>query len=338
LTETEAASLIADLRQRYRFQGPELKSKNLRKRADWDGISSYLVEATRGRTKVVFHNKRMALAGKFVEYFFEPVLSENNSLFYGVNFHRYLMTAIYLLMKDGEGDFPAIASQMQEFMKTFDPAVAPEIFTNQGHPTVEGDRILRFCRGYKDRIANETALLRPENSDIGKWTLDLTSTCLFSLLFFGWGNIYPRLRLLCDDSKPLLAGASIFNGWVGKDRYETVTDGRKTYEIRGNLVSPVEFGSSDTHPTIQVADLVAGLTLDTVLRGQAASTSSRAWLAKHLLHTQSIEFESHFADKSQIVVKVGREILKELARRAEAAVDPLDGMDAFVEKTLVRFR
>ena len=49
--------------------------------------------------------------------------------------HRYLMNSIYLLMQDKQGDFADIADQMQEFMRTFDPAAAPGIFASEGHTT-----------------------------------------------------------------------------------------------------------------------------------------------------------------------------------------------------------
>jgi hypothetical protein len=336
LTSDEAASLIADLRTRYRLKGDELKSKRLKKRGDWTNIAADLCAATRGRSRVVVHNKKVALAGKFFEYFFEPVLANNSTLFYGVDFHRYLMTAIYVLMSGSSAEYAVLFKQMREFMRVFDLAVAPDIFSSGGEHPVELDRILRFCRGYAGRIAAETSLLRPEASDIGKWTLDLTTTALFSLLFFGWGHDYPRLRVLCDDSKPLAAGADLFNAWVGRDQSTTITDGKASHEIRGNLVAPVDFGSSETHPTIQVADLVAGMTLDACTKGATGPSAIWGWLQKHQLHSHSIDFLPEFAKPADRRVKIGREILKELARRADAGADPLKDMDGFIQRTIVR--
>jgi hypothetical protein len=183
----------------------------------------------------------------------------------------------------------------------------------------------------------ETAMLRPENSDTGKWTLDLTSTALFSLLFFFWGHKHPRLRLLCDDSKPLVAGKEIFDGWVGRDQSIAITDGKRDHMLRGNLVAPVEFGASETHPTLQVADLLAGLSMDTIMRGDEASNGAKSWLQRHQLQEHSIVFLEEFTRTSDRRVKISREVLKELARRADAGSDPLIGMNEFVRKISLRF-
>ena len=337
LSVSEAELLIADLRRRFRFQGSELKAKQLKRRGDWDDIVADLTHATMGRASIIAHDKKVALGGKFFEYFFEPVLAANSGLFYCIGFHKYIMTCLYVLMADGTADFGDMAKQMQAFMRSFDPLTAKDVFASSGHGKVEMDRILRFCRGYFTVIQRETALLRPENSDTGKWTLDLTTTALFSLLFFVWGHKYPKLRLLCDDSKPLVAGADFFNGWVGRDQSVAITDGKKEQTIRGNLVAPVVFGASETHPTIQVADLLAGMSMDTVMRGNKASRLAQGWMQRHLFEAHSVVFLEEFTRPSDRKVKICREVLKELARRADASADPLAGMNEFVRRVILRF-
>ena len=331
----EAASLTVSLRERYRLQGTELKATRLKRRGDWMSIVSHICAATRGRAKVLAHNKRAALAGKFFEYFFEPVLSENSKLFYSVNFHRYMMNTIYKMMGDSDNTVDVIARQMQAFMRSFDPADAPDIFSGYGNQAVEMDRILRFCRGYSATIVQKALHLRAGADDAGKWTLDLTTSALFSLLFSGWGHTYPRLRLLCDDSKPLAAGVDFFNSWVGQDQSVKIIDGKAGHEIRGNLVAPVEFGSSATHPTIQIADLLAGITLDTIVGGARGHCDASKWLQQHQ-HSHSIDYQAYFTQRSSPSVAVGREILKELASRADSGADPLEGMQSFVRRAIVR--
>jgi len=337
MSVAEATSLLSNLRERYRLQGNELKSSRLKKRGDWEKIVADLCSATRGRSRVVVHNKKAALAGKFFEYCFEPVLAKNSTAFYHVDFHRYVMTTIYALMQDGVKDYTPLIKQMQDFMRSFDPNTAPDIFSNESKYPVEMDRILRFCRGYAETIAGETRHLKFEERDIGKWTLDLTTTALFSLLFFGWGQHYQRLQLLCDDSKPLLASADFFNSMVGQEQQIPITDGKITHLIRANLVAPVEFGSSETHPTIQVADLLAGVSLDAYMGGTGAK-AAQGWLQRHQLHSHSVDFLPEFTKSSNRHVKIGREILKELASRADAGSDPLRGMDDFIRRTALRFQ
>tara|TARA_R110000782_G_scaffold6490_2_gene22279 strand:+ start:4542 stop:5669 length:1128 start_codon:yes stop_codon:yes gene_type:complete len=338
MTGEEADTLIATLRNQFRLQGNELKSSRLKKRNDWSKITLELCSATQGRSRVVVHNKKAALAGKFFEYFFEPVLADNSMLFYRWDFHRYLMTTVYVLMQESSAEYSVLSEQMQEFMRVFDPSVAPDIFCAGGRHPVEIDRILKFCRGYTDIITNRTRHLRPDAGDSGKWTLDLTSTALFSLLFFSWGHKYPRLRLLCDDSKPLAAARDLFDDWVGKDQSAPISDGKSSLEIKGNLVAPVEFGSSKSHSTIQVADLLAGMTLDFHMSAYTENKPVKEWLQRHQLHSHSVDFLPEFTKTSDRRVRIGREILKELANRADTGADPLNGMNEFVRRTVLRFK
>ncbi len=338
LTEEEAAALITELRRKFRLQGDELKSKRLKKRGDWSEIVASICTSTQGRSKVVVHDKKAALTGKFFEYFFEPVLEENSIPFYRLDFHRYLMTTIYLLLQSEPKTYATLAKEMQAFMRTFDPAVAPSIFHGAGSGSIEMERVLAFCKGYAQIISEQTKHLRKEADDTAKWTLDLTTTALYSLLFHFWGHRHRQLRLLCDDSKPLKAGAELFNTWVGQDKGAPITDGKSLYEIRGNLARPVEFGSSETHSSIQVADLLAGMTLDAYVSGRQEVGAIGAWLKIHQMHNHCIGFMSEFTKRSDPRVKAGREILKELARRAATGMDPLKDIDEFFSKLKLRFQ
>ena len=177
-----------------------------------------------GDRKVITFEKRTALAGKFFEYFFEPVLADNSMAFYRIDFHRYIMNTVNSLMLQSGSNYTSLTSQMQAFMRSFDPSVAPDVFGGQGQYPIEIERILKFCSAHAETIAEETETLRPETDATGKWALDLTSSSLFSLLFHGWGHRYPLLRVLCDDSKPLADVADAFNGWVGVDQAVAITE------------------------------------------------------------------------------------------------------------------
>jgi hypothetical protein len=332
LTEIESEGLIRGLRERHGIQGDELKATKLKRRNYWPSLTEQLCAATDGRAKVVTHEKKVALAGKFVEYFFEPVLADNSMLFYRINFQRYLANTLASLFKSGASDFDAMVLQMQQFMRSFDPEVAPDVLGGPGRHPIELERVLQFCQGYSRVIAEETKSNRPEFSNVGKWTLDLTSTSLFSLLFLFWGHRHPQLRILCDESKPLMAVDEFFNTWVGEDNTRNITDGRRTYDVKGNLVAPVQFGSSSADPSLQIADLLAGLTLDVCMRKDTAPRHSQAWVKQHILDASSVEFLPEFVRPGNPTVRIGREVLKELARRAKGGAAPLNGMDEFVAR------
>lgn len=341
LTPAEAQAIIDATRAKHRIQAPELKSKVLRKRANWPAIAAEVAEAAEGRASVIAFDKRLNLAGKTFEYLFEPVLEDNNILFYRHNLHRFLMNALHRVMvASGEG-VDELALELQEFMRSFDPAAAPALFaTGRGRDDVSVvlDCLLRFVRGYARRIEGRTAHLRAGESDIGKWALDLTSAGVFSLVLRGWGLRYPSIELLCDDSKPLRAVAPFFDNLVDRDERIDITDGRRMVPVRANLAKPLAFGSSAQHPTLQIADILAGTTADVIKRpGEAAFAPLGAWVGRHL-HEDHVLPDDDVIDTRAIGPRVNVAILRELARRADLGLDPLDGMEGVYKAAAARFR
>ena len=337
LSAEEAAEFLDKLKADFSFQGNELKATRLKKRGDWEALSNRICEISDQRSRVVTFDKRAALAGKFFEYFFEPVLAENSMAFYRIDFHRYLMNTITELMWKSGADYSELSAQMQAFMRSFNPTDAPDVFGAGGQHPIEMQRIQSFCLGYANQIEAETEHLRPENDETGKWALDLTSSSLFSLLFQWWGHRHLRLRVLCDDSKPLRPMADFFDAWVGQEQSVPVTNGRTTSQLRGNLVGPLEFGSSEHHPSIQLADLLAGMTADFCISRGDAPPGIEKWVRRNRMWSNSVEFDPELVRKGNPTVRVGRELLKELARRAQKGEDPLAQIGTFIERTQRQF-
>lgn len=336
LSMIEAESLIADIRARFPIQAAELKSASLKRRNDWAAICQLITDRCAGRVIVIASDKKVALAGKVFEYLFEPVLEDNNSLFYRIDFQRFIMNAVHEVLSKADSPYGELAKQMQQFMRSFDPEAAPSLFGIAAgrHPVIM-ERILTFCRGYADVIAERTKHLRPGNSTTGKWALDLTATSLFTLILSGWGHRHDRLTVLCDDSKPLKDGDVLFDGFIDREGEEQLEAGRYQVAIRGNLTGPIEFGSSLTHPTLQVADLIAGITAFAL--GNEVAPEIEGWVWRHM-HENYIMADSSLASRSSPTGKLGRAVLKELARRAAAAEDPLEGMPQFVGAEIIRVR
>lgn len=332
----ESEALIADIRARFPIQAAELKSQGLKRRNDWPAICEMITGRCAGRVIVIASDKKVALAGKVFEYLFEPVLEDNNGLFYTIDFHRFIMNAVHEVLSKADNPYGELATQMQRFMRTFDPETAPSLFAEAAgrHPVIM-ERILTFCRGYADVIAQRTSHLRPGNSTTGKWALDLTSTSLFTLILSGWGHRHDRLTVLCDDSKPLKDGDVLFDGFIGREGEEQLEAGRYQVPIRGNLTGPIEFGSSMTHPTLQVADLVAGVTAHALANEVAPEV--RRWVWDHM-HMNYIMADPSLSSQASPTGKMGRAVLKELARRAAAGEDPLEGMPRFVSEEMTRIR
>ncbi|MCC5961473.1 MAG: DUF3800 domain-containing protein [Rhodobacteraceae bacterium] len=338
LSAEEASAFLERMRADFSFQGNELKATRLKKRRDWKSIADRVCEISNGRSKVIFFEKRAALAGKFFEYFFEPVLANNSLVFYHADFHRYINNAILSLMLKGGSEYSRLTVQTQVFMRSFNPDDAPDIFVSSGEYPIEITRILKFCSGYRDQIAAETDHLRAENDDeTGKWALDLTSSSLFSLRFQWWGHRHPRLRVLCDASKPLAPMADFFSEWVGKDQSVPIVGRKGSAELKGNLIAPLEFGSSEEHPTIQLADIISGMTADFCVRRQHAPASIQKWVRQNCMWSHSVEFDPDLIRKGNPTVRVGREILKELSIRADKGTDPLDKMGDYIKMLEKKF-
>lgn len=335
LTPEEAAEIVTTTRTKYKVQAPELKSSLLRKRENWPEIALDILGPLKGRVMVIAADKRLNLAGKTFEYIFEPVIQRWSMLFYSNDLHRFVMNALHrVFFKAGE-PVPQLAEELQAFMKSFDPVHAPTVFAaaEQEVETNEVlDCVLRFARGYSKIIAEQSEHLQKDVDPTGKWTLDLTTTCLFSLIAYGWGHHHDRLDVLCDDSKPLEAMAHVFDGFVGNNKTIALNGpGGKPAPIKANLANPLRFGSSAENPTLQIADIVAGATTDLL---QNQSDASYHELAKWLLpnmHAHSMFPDDNFIDLKRHQPRMNLAVLKELARRADAGEDPLDGMPEFYE-------
>lgn len=334
LTVAESEQLIADIRASHSIQATELKSQSLKRRNDWLAISKLVRDRLDGRVIVIAFDKKVALAGKVMEYLFEPVLEANNVLFYSVNFHRFMMNAVYEVISSSDTAYGDLALEMQLFMRTFDPAAAPSLFGESAgqHPEIM-EQVLTFCRGYAEVISENTKHLRVENSTTGKWALDLTSTSLFSLLMSGWGHRHARLRVLCDESKPLQAVDELFAGFIDREDEPELHAGDRSISIKANLAGPIEFGSSTLNPTLQISDLAAGVAAF-ALR-EEVNDEYDGWVWRHM-HDNYLMADSRWTDPATEPGKLGRNVLGELARRAKSGEDPLKGMPKFIGGQLMQ--
>ena len=113
-------------------------------------------------------------------------------------------------MLDPKSDAETAIGQFQKYMRSRDPADAPFLFSNPRsalsgkgteHPF---ESIVRFAYGYRDIIIADNARLDKELPEGGRWTLDLSTSALWSHLNH-WGRKGKLLSVRCDASKPLKA-------------------------------------------------------------------------------------------------------------------------------------
>lgn len=339
LTPDEASALIAEVRSTRRrvIQATELKATGLRDRGDWPEIVDLLLTRLEGRYAFLVFDKRLALAGKAFEYLLEPVLERNSMLFYRHGLHRVVASAVHRTIENAEGPAEKVAGELEAFMRSFDQGSAPTIFASDA--TLPADAqvladVLRFAKGYQSRIRENTSELR-ENHDMAKWVLDLTSTAVMSLLTRHFGAKYPQVDVLCDDSKPLLAIRPFFDNFIDRPETFPIHGGTRVVQARLNLARSIQFGSSKTHPTIQVADLIAGMAAEGYgPKPSAALQAQRGRLDRHLHDDHILPETSGAAQMDPALIVANRAVLRHLAARAELKQDPLKRMEKIYAREL----
>ena len=160
-----------------------------------------MIEHFKENIKVSISNKKYALASKFFEYIFEPCISENNSLFYNINFHRFIATILYMEFTARGAGAEQIFEEFEELMRSSGEPDLSNLFGSSVHPDNSPilTQIREFAQSQIDSIREELSIL--PGTGVGKWILDLTDTSLFSLLA-NWGTEYEVLTAVCDTYEP----------------------------------------------------------------------------------------------------------------------------------------
>lgn len=327
-----ATGLIADIRnsRKTKIQAAELKASGLKKRGDWAEIANLVLERMAGRYSFLVFDKRLALSGKAYEYLMEPVLEANSGLFYRFGLHRLVAGAVYRSISAAKGPVEMVAGELERFMRSFDPADAPKVFTATLEVPTDAKvlgELLRFSRGYAGLIEERNRHLR-DQPEVGKWVLDLTSTALMSLLVRHFGLKHYQLEVLCDESKPLQGMKPFFDEFVGREERFPLHGGNRIVEARLNLAQPLRFGQSHDNPTLQIADLIAGLAVQIYSPSPPAALAElRPALDKHLHEDHILPDTAADSQMSEEQKQINLIVLRHLAARAELRADPLKDME-----------
>ena len=102
MNKERAARLHSDALSRFRISAQELKGASLLKNVRGRKAISWILAESRQYSHVMVANKEYALCGKFFEQIFEPALSDRNSLFYAIGFHRFIATLLYICNRTGD--------------------------------------------------------------------------------------------------------------------------------------------------------------------------------------------------------------------------------------------
>ena len=329
LEPKEAADLTAHLISKHGIYGKELKGKNLLRHSGGRRLIDELIQITSGKAHLVVHHKKYALAAKFFEYMFEPVLADQSSIFYEVGFHKFISNLLYLWTLAQEKRADDILTDFAKAMRNQGPADLSVFATDRVSALKMEDplqQIASFCLVHKHVIAKEIAGLH--EIELGKWSLDLTSTSLFSVLSH-WGDAFDQLSVYCDDSKPLRE-AFLFDAFVNRDEktYQFIGGSRRLFTP--NLAHAPRLVRSEEYCGVQLADVLASACRK-ALQERHDKDSGR-WIN---VLAPSISAESVWHDVRQVDLdtpeaRLNAAVLLELVDRSIKGKDVLNGMGEFV--------
>jgi hypothetical protein len=213
-------------------------------------------------------------------------------------------------------------------MRSRDPADAPFLFDRPRPPlSDEGtehpfETILRFAYGYRDIIIADNAKLDTELPDRGRWTLDLSTSGLWSHLNY-WGRAGRLLLVHCDASKPLQANIINFTGNENDPGIRRAQRFHRRQQHFGwRLAEPIAFVDSRNHPAIQLADVIASATVTIAKNDYPEEYRAVAEALIPHFHEHSIMPDMEIIDPSTRQAAVNSVILFDLAKRAERHADP----------------
>ena len=316
---------------RFRIQSPELKGSSLTKRRQGREAILWLWDRVGSHTKIAAAEKIFALVGKFFEYMFEPALARNNSLFYSIEFHKFIANFLYISHRSGDSDAKQVLKDFESLMRCHDPDVVEKVLSpldrlNTADPM---GAMLAFSQLNQDSIRDEIKLLRDLDKGT-RWDLELSQTMVHWLLAY-WGEEFESLEAYCDESKPIESSMDIFKHFVGrKDKAYISLGGQPRPSLVYNLAGPVNLVDSKKYPGVQLADVLAS-SVAYCLRNEGEEFSDRCL---------------EFTDRS-VTLTVGPEpdeflepgskgdlsmlVLQELLERSVRGEDLLDGMGEYIQ-------
>jgi hypothetical protein len=331
LEPLEAEAIRVRLIAENRLQGTELKGKNLCGHTKGRRAIGQLIELVGERAHLVVHHKKYALAAKFFEYVFEPVLAEKNWIFYKIGFHRFISNLLFVWAMSQDRRADQILGDFAQAMRTFEPASLPA-FPLGGATVVSTDDPLSqlgtFCMLHKERIAEE--LLDLKQVEGGSWTLDLTTTSLFSILGH-WGDRFDQLAVYCDEAKPL-QNAPLFKHFI--NRQDKTYQSLWGYErlVTPNLAHDVNLVRSHDYAGVQLADVLASACRKALQ--DRKDPEHQKWLDALVprISTESVWYDAAQIDLNNGNATINALVLNELMDRSVKGRDLLEGMELFVDR------
>lgn len=331
----KAQELVSRIIEKYKIQNTELKAVKLIRRNKGKQAILEMLNEISNNIKISVHDKKFALSGYFFEYIFEPILASKSTIFYQLNFHKYISNVIYISFVSNDRIANKILNIFEILMRKKELKCLTEIIAilhdeQDKSETLEFfEEILLFINAHKDTIYQEI-------QSLPSWTIDLSMTSLHSL-FCEWGVKRQEIKAFCDSSKPIDAQKKFFDNFIGRKDVvycPFITNEGKPIPLTYNL-KEITMLDSKEHPGIQLADIVATATAYSFQMYQESNEFTEN--VKEILQDK-IVYASIFPDFSYIDLKkkevqLNALIFKELVSRSIKGIPILDKIEDYIYST-----
>ena len=330
MDEERASDIHDEAISRFRIKAPELKGAGLlRSRRGRDAISWILSESAE-HSRIMVANKEYALAGKFFEYIFEPVLASHSTLFYGIDFHKFIATVLHVSAQAGDRDAADILRGFAALMRSKDSERLETVLRvldqlDQSNPIA---KIVTFAICNRKLIEDEIESVA-QSGLVANWPLELSMTALHWLLA-SWGEQFEVLDVYCDSSKPIQAGEEFFRTSIGREDKAYIRFGSQpTPSFIYNLAGPITLVDSKESPGIQIADVLSSSLVYALNHPDTAISKKWLRLIEDVPANQIIPDSKHM-DLTQLGAFVNSLVLVELVDRSVKGLNLFEDMAEFV--------
>lgn len=254
LNEDEIKDIFSLIDRNYMRQGGEIKARKLLKSVKGKKVVLEIFRNYSKNARVVFDDKRFALAAKIFEYGVEPYL-ETNSREYKTGFHLFISNTLYMYFITGD---KFVIKFFEDFLRVLQGKISIEknIFEKE-FDEYKDNEVIRWIveiMTHNPPVITEELLL---DGKIPKHIMDLTTTSLLGILT-DFSKKHGRLEVICDESNILFENRvfDIIND-IGE---RNIRIDSLNGEIGFGTSSKIKTANSKVELGIQVADIFATAT------------------------------------------------------------------------------
>ena len=243
------------LKRKYKYKTDlEVKAASLSKSVTGQKFLIELWEKFGNHVKFVMHDKKFALACKMFEYVFEPVFCDVNTLFYQINFHKYIAISMYNLFTNSNHSAEQLFTNFYAFIKNKGDKSLNEYVTSCGIvKTSPLFYFCEFCNQHKTEIASDIDFTDKQD----KYILDLTLTSLYNLLgVFSHGSP-ESMEVHCDNSKQIANEKGFWKAFINNTNIVYDTYFNSGAQLTFNITQEQILEDSKEIIQLQISDLLA---------------------------------------------------------------------------------